>query len=326
MKIAVLSDIHANKPALTAVLNDFSKRGLEQFWCLGDMIGYYCDPVEPLMFVKRYVDMDDWVMGNHEVMLADLILTQDVKRNPGVKGIDVQMKGGNIRVRGEFQSLDDWQMTNGTPIKCIELNRAELDAHEESTQFWRSFFTLDRMKPRCKHINGRDHVRVHASQHNFTGRYIFSWQDEILLPKEFQALDENKGDSQSPQTLWYGHTHVPTLVLGQRNANGGYDADAVFVETGKTYSLGESNALINPGSVGQPRDGDRRASYAILDTDSQAVTFIRVEYPYQETAYRLLTKGYPESLARRLLDAPPVKEMPEVWKNHHAQNGKNNHE
>ncbi|MBL0344128.1 hypothetical protein [Candidatus Villigracilis affinis] len=144
------------------------------------------------------------------------------------------------------------------------------------------------------------------------------------MPKEFQALDENKSSSQYPQTFWYGHTQVPTLLFGRRNASDGYDANAVFVEAGKTYALGDSYSLINPGSVGQPRDGDRRASYAILDTDSQEVTFVRVEYPYQETAHRLLTKGYPESLARRLLDAPPVKEMPEVWKNHHSQNGKSN--
>lgn len=322
MKIAVLSDIHANRSALTAVLNDLSERGLDHFWCLGDMIGYYCDPVEPLMFVKRYVDADDWVMGNHEVMLTDLILPQDTERDPNIKGVEIETKGGKIRARGEFMSLEDWQMTNGSPIKCLALNRSELDAHEEATRFWRSSFTRERMKPRRKNINGRDHVRVHASQHNHTGRYVYSWQDEILLPKEFQALEENKGASQSPQTLWYGHTHVPTLVFGRQNGDGRYEADAVFIETEKTYALGDSYALINPGSVGQPRDGDRRASYAILDTDSQSVTFVRVSYSYQETAHRLLTKGYPEALARRLLEAPPVKEMPEVWKNHHAQNGK----
>lgn len=324
MKIAVLSDIHANVFALNAVLSDFSERGLDHFWCLGDMIGYYCDPVEPLMFIKRYVDMDDWVIGNHEVMLADLILPHDFERDPEMKSVEIETKGGRIRVRGEFMSLEDWQMTNETPIKCLELNRSELDAHKEATQFWRSSFTRDRMEPRRKYINGRDHLRVHASQNNHTGRYIFSWQKEILLPKEFQALDENKSDSPNPQTLWYGHTHVPTLVFGRRNVNNGYEADAIFVEPGKTYALGDAYALVNPGSVGQPRDGDRRASYAILDTDSQEVTFVRVPYAYQDAAHRLLTKGYPDSLARRLLEAPPVKEMPEVWKNHHAQNGKSN--
>lgn len=322
MKIAILSDIHANKAALTAVLKDFSERGLEHFWCLGDMVGYNCDPVEPLMFVKNYVDMDDWVMGNHEVMLADMILPRDVELDPTMKSVEIETKGGNIRVRCEFQSLEDWQMTNGTPIRALELNRSELDAHEEATQFWRSSFTLDHMKPRRKHINGRDHVRVHASQYNHTGRYLYSWQEEILLPKEIQALDENKGASQSPQTLWFGHTHVPTLVFGRHNENGGYDASAVFIEFEKAYELRDLYALINPGSVGQPRDGDRRASYAILDTDSQEVTFVRIPYAYQETAHRLLAKGYPESLVRRLLEAPPVKEIPEVWRNHYAQNGK----
>lgn len=323
MKIAVLSDIHANKLALTAVLDDCNERGLKHFWCLGDMVGYGCDPIEPLMFVKRYVNMDDWVMGNHDAMLADLVLPQDFEREPNVKSLDIETKGGQIRVRGQFQSIEDWRATNGTPIRALELNRKALDAHAEATQFWRSAFAVERMNPRRKEINGREHVRVHASQHNYIGLYIYSWYKEILLPNEFQALDENKGASQSPQTLWFGHTHVPTLVLGRHNIDGGYNADPVFIETGKTYPLGDSYAMINPGSVGQPRDGDQRASYAILDTDSQAVTFIRVSYSYQDAAHRLLTQEYPESLVQRLLEAPPTKDMPEVWKNHHIQNRSN---
>jgi predicted phosphodiesterase len=319
MKIAVFSDIHANEPALMAVYQDASARGVDKFWCLGDMIGYYTDPVEPLMFVKRYVDDDDWVMGNHDAMLADLILPQD---DPSIKSAEIESKGGRIRVRGQYQSIEDWQMTNATPIKALGLNRVELDAHAEASRFWRDSFTLDRMKPRRKNLNGRDHVRVHASLRNHTGRYVFGWQHEILIPKEFQALEEDCNGSSVPQTLWFGHTHVPTLVFGRKNG-GEYDADAVFIEFGKPYRLENRWALINPGSVGQSRDGDRRAAYAILDTDAQAVTFIRVEYAYQDTARRLLMKGYPDALVTKLLTAPPVKEMPEVWKNHHARNGRN---
>ncbi|GAB4539570.1 MAG: metallophosphoesterase family protein [Anaerolineales bacterium] len=320
MNIAVLSDLHANLPALRAVLDDLAARDIEQMWCLGDMVGYYSDPVEPLMFVKRYVDSDDWVMGNHDAMLADLILPQDERDAPNLRGIDIDSKGGKIRVRGQFLAPEDWAMTNATPIKALELNRKELDSHEEATDFWRSQFTLERAKPRRKHLDGRDYIRVHASQHNYVGRYIYSWHDEILLPKEFQALEENKGASTAPQTLCFGHTHVPTLVLGAQNGDAPR-VESVFIKTGESYPLGKRSALINPGSVGQSRDGDRRASYAILDSESQTVTFIRVAYPYQETAHRLLQKGYPEGLAKKLLEAPPVKEMPDVWKNHHAQNG-----
>lgn len=304
-----------------SVLNDASGRDVEQFWCLGDMVGYGCDPIEPLMFVKNHVDADDWVMGNHDAMLADLVLPQDIEHDPNIKTVELETKVGKAHVRGELLSLDDWKMTNSTPIQCIELNRAELDTHADVTHFWRSSFTRERTKPRRRHINGRDHTRVHASQHNPIGRYLYGWQHEILLPKEFQALEENRGGSQAPQTLWYGHTHVPTLVFGRRAQDDSFSIHPIFIEFGKPYALENEQALINPGSVGQPRDGDRRTAYAILDTDSQEVTFIRVDYPYKEMARRLLTKGYPESLARKLLDASPVKEMPEAWRQHHVRNG-----
>jgi len=315
MKIAIFSDLHANLPALRAVLEDVSNREIDSFWCLGDMVGYYTDPVEPLMFVKRNVDEDDWVMGNHDAMLADLLLPGD-----DADGVEIETKGGKIRAHAKFLTPEDWQGTNATPIQALKLNRLELDLHAESTEFWRNQFTSQRIKPRRKNLNGRDYVRVHASQNNYLGRYIYSWQDEILLPKEFETLNANKGNSIFPQTLCFGHTHVPTLVFGEKNKNE-FKTESVFVIPEKTYLLGARWALINPGSIGQSRDGDRRASYAILDTDAQAVTFIRVEYPYRETAHRLLQKGYPEGLAKKLLEAPPVREMPEVWKNHHAQSG-----
>jgi diadenosine tetraphosphatase ApaH/serine/threonine PP2A family protein phosphatase len=58
--------------------------------------------------------------------------------------------------------------------------------------------------------------------------------------------------------------------------------------------------LINPGSVGQPRDGDPRAAYAILDDEAQELTMIRVRYPVEEAQSKILAAGLPPSLANRL--------------------------
>jgi predicted phosphodiesterase len=320
MRLAVLSDIHANLLALEAVLNDAAERGAERFWCLGDMVGYYTDPVEALMFVKNYVDPDDWVMGNHDAMLADLIFPQDADFHS--EGVELMSKAGPIRVRARFLSREDWQKTGASPIRALQINRRELDEHVGATVFWRSQFTEERMAPRRVQLNGREYIRAHASLHGFVTRYIYPWQKEIHLPEELAALEATRM-SNAPQTLFFGHTHVPTLVLGEKNEKHGkgFNIEAVFLEFFKPYSLDGRWALINPGSVGQPRDGDRRASYVILDTDTHQVSFIRVEYPYRETAHRLLQKGYPGTLATRLLECPPVKEMPDLWKNHYAKNG-----
>ncbi|MEO2151613.1 MAG: metallophosphoesterase, partial [Thermococcus sp.] len=58
----------------------------------------------------------------------------------------------------------------------------------------------------------------------------------------------------------------------------------------------------NPGSVGQPRDGDWRASYALMDTEREEVTFHRVEYDVEESARKIIEAGLPRFLADRLFE------------------------
>jgi diadenosine tetraphosphatase ApaH/serine/threonine PP2A family protein phosphatase len=62
----------------------------------------------------------------------------------------------------------------------------------------------------------------------------------------------------------------------------------------------EGRYLVNVGSVGQPRDGDSRAAYGIVDTDDRAVTFVRLDYPVDRAQERIRAAGLPEPLAARL--------------------------
>jgi diadenosine tetraphosphatase ApaH/serine/threonine PP2A family protein phosphatase len=91
-----------------------------------------------------------------------------------------------------------------------------------------------------------------------------------------------------------GHTHVPALF--QLGADG---AKATHLVEGTAYRL-EERTLINAGSVGQPRDGDARAAYAVLDTDAGTVTFYRASYRVDETQRRIRARGLPEMFADRL--------------------------
>jgi diadenosine tetraphosphatase ApaH/serine/threonine PP2A family protein phosphatase len=63
---------------------------------------------------------------------------------------------------------------------------------------------------------------------------------------------------------------------------------------------GDERYFINPGSVGQPRDGDPRAAYAILDTSAQQITFGRVTYDIASTQQQMLEHNLPLMLVRRL--------------------------
>jgi len=91
-----------------------------------------------------------------------------------------------------------------------------------------------------------------------------------------------------------GHTHIPALF--HLAADG---ARATHVAEGTAYRL-DARTLVNAGSVGQPRDGDPRASFAVLDTEAGTVTFYRASYRIDETQRRIRARGLPEMFADRL--------------------------
>jgi diadenosine tetraphosphatase ApaH/serine/threonine PP2A family protein phosphatase len=89
-----------------------------------------------------------------------------------------------------------------------------------------------------------------------------------------------------------GHTHVPVVIGEDLSIN-------TFRNPHRTPS-DKCRFLINVGSVGQPRDGDPRAAFGLLDTKSWTYELIRVDYDVEGTAAAILNAGLPEALARRL--------------------------
>jgi predicted phosphodiesterase len=113
------------------------------------------------------------------------------------------------------------------------------------------------------------------------------------LPDASHALDA----AARPLCL-FGHTHLP--VVYRRDAGG--DAGLVPSVDDQLQLPLEADAryLINPGSVGQPRDGDPRAAFAIYDAERRLMTLSRVRYPVELAQKRIFDAGLPASLAHRL--------------------------
>jgi diadenosine tetraphosphatase ApaH/serine/threonine PP2A family protein phosphatase len=100
---------------------------------------------------------------------------------------------------------------------------------------------------------------------------------------------------QDDRVCLIGHTHVACFFERRDGSVRGEIAPA-----GTTLELDGSEWIINPGSVGQPRDGDPRAAYALLDTERWTVSFERVPYPVDEAAEAIVAAGLPVDLAQRL--------------------------
>jgi diadenosine tetraphosphatase ApaH/serine/threonine PP2A family protein phosphatase len=140
---------------------------------------------------------------------------------------------------------------------------------------------LDRLEP-----EGASHGvgLYHASARDPIWEYVLS--DEAALA----TLEL----SDSPLVL-VGHSHVALRVVESSNELAGGLAPA-----DTELELGGVRALLNPGSVGQPRDGDPRAAYLLLDLDAEHADFRRVEYDVKRTQSEIREAGLPEMLAGRL--------------------------
>jgi diadenosine tetraphosphatase ApaH/serine/threonine PP2A family protein phosphatase len=125
-------------------------------------------------------------------------------------------------------------------------------------------------------------------------------EDEYLLASDNAAVSAVV--TQVPITF-FGHTHMQggfRISDGQEatfRPEHDEDGDVVNFE----YPLARTGKyLINPGSVGQPRDGDWRAAFALYDSDARSVNFFRVKYDVEKAAQRIREAGLPDRLADRL--------------------------
>ena len=94
-----------------------------------------------------------------------------------------------------------------------------------------------------------------------------------------------------------GHTHLPAAFSWR---DGSTRVDAREPRAGERIDLSHGRVLLNPGSVGQPRDGDPRAAWVLLDLDARTATYRRTRYDVTETQRRMRRRGLPTFLAERL--------------------------
>jgi predicted phosphodiesterase len=238
MRVAVLSDIHANLAALEAVLAAIDADAPDEIWCLGDLVGYgprpseCCDAVE----VRARICL----AGNHDLAVVEKIDLLDFSGEAGVAARWTQ-----------------------------EVLTAPARAY------------LERLEP----VGSADGVSLfHASARDPVWEYVLS--DE--------AAEATLALTDTPLVL-VGHSHAALQVsLRDGVLDGGLAPD------GTELDLAGRRFLLNPGSVGQPRDGDPRAAYLLLDLDADRASFRRVEYDIARTQAEILEAGLPEPLALRL--------------------------
>jgi predicted phosphodiesterase len=252
VRLAIISDIHANLPALEAVLADVEGAGVDELWCLGDVVGYGAHPDECASLVAERCAL--CLVGNHD-----------------------------LAVLGE---LDD---SSFSPAAAAAVRWTRETARPETIEFLRGLKPAD---------ENRDVALYHASPRDPVWEYVL-WPDQAA---ECIAVQETR-------ISLVGHSHVALFFVmagdgDPRHTGQPLDpqgtAQGAQARAGTRLDLSEGRWLINPGSVGQPRDGDPRAAWMELDTDAWEAAYHRVDYEIERAAEAIAANELPEHLAKRL--------------------------
>ena len=236
MRIAVLSDIHANITALNAVIADAGT--VDGIWHLGDVVGY---GPEPDAVVDRLRELGAvGVRGNHDAAACG--------------GPEIEWFNPDAR-------------------RAMEWTRAAIG---DATATW-----LAALPERLVHEGSE---LVHGSPREPIWEYVTSTG---VARANLGVLEAQVG--------LHGHTHVPIAWIED---DGGIQRHQPG--RGSSLELRGRRALINPGSVGQPRDGDPDASYAIIDPVAGSVSWHRVAYDVGSVQRAMRGAGLPVSLSARL--------------------------
>ena len=238
MRVAVISDIHGNHQALTAVLEAVDAESPDALWCLGDLVGYGARPNDCTRTAAARAAV--CLVGNHDL---------------GVLG---RLDLGDFS--GDAGTAARWTQTVLEDEPRAFLERLAPDAEQPGAELF------------------------HASARDPVWEYVLS---EDAAAASLQAT--------SAPLVLVGHSHVP-LALRQE----GRSVEGGVARGGTEIELGDGRWLLNPGSVGQPRDGDPRAAWLLLDLDRGTASFRRLEYDVAATQAEIRDAGLPEPLAARL--------------------------
>jgi diadenosine tetraphosphatase ApaH/serine/threonine PP2A family protein phosphatase len=128
-----------------------------------------------------------------------------------------------------------------------------------------------------------------------------TFDEDVYVFDDLDALRSLRS-ARRPLCL-YGHTHIPAIFQLTGDRNRSTSLDLLGPPRGPSFSLavdGDAQYLVNCGAVGQPRDGDARAAYGVVDTDARSVAILRARYNVAAAQAKIVAAGLPEVLAQRL--------------------------
>lgn len=242
---ALISDLHSNIEALTAVFERIDSLGVQEVNCLGDIVGYGADPGPCIELVMQRCTWT--IMGNHD--------------------------------HGLFHDPRDF---NPIAAEALRYSRQQLKPSLFSPKRKRMWQFLEGLPDR---MEAHGYLFFHGSPRNPIMEYVLK-SDGFLEPDKMTAIF-----AEIDRPCFVGHTHWPGVH--HQNLKFTQATDEV-----REIELPHEPAVVNVGSVGQPRDGDPRSCFVVVH--GRKVEYHRVRYDYRKTQAKILNAGLHPALADRL--------------------------
>lgn len=242
MRYLIFTDIHGNLEAFLAFLKFASRRKIDHYLFLGDLVGYGASPNEIIQKIRRLKPLS-MIRGNHD---------------KAVCGLDAVQTFNPIAASAIHWTIE--HLTRASSQYLCKLQKGPL-------------------------VINKDIMICHGAPFD-EDHYIFG---EFDASEAFYHI--------TTQICFFGHTHFPFVYQEKDHFVEGTflsgDANEIKIEKGVRY-------LINPGSIGQPRDRNPHAGCAIYDTKARKVKFYRIPYDIETAQKKIIRAGLPSALAERL--------------------------
>jgi len=283
MRVLIVSDIHGNLVALETVLAAV-KGHYDVIWCLGDIIGYGPRPNECIELIQSEAQI--CVMGNHDWATLGL---------PGINVDDFNPQARSAVIWTREQLSDPCRKYLGAlpyaPIRPPNLNNFLITHASPREPVWEYILTpsiaMENFSVFLEHICLVGHTHKPA---------IYRWQ---LTENQNIVTSAVPGQSLANNKSGFGNVAQNDVA----NIEWVATVDQILPEVGAKIALNPTDSerlIVNPGSVGQPRDNDPRAAYAILDLEEMTWQYERISYPIELTQAQMKEANLPKRLIDRL--------------------------
>jgi diadenosine tetraphosphatase ApaH/serine/threonine PP2A family protein phosphatase len=245
MRLALLTDLHANREAVEACLAHAEGQRVDQYAFMGDFVGYGADPAWVVQTVMDYVGRGAVaVQGNHDYSVV---------------------RPTRPQMHAEAREVIEWTRSQLDPGQMAFLADLPL-----TQQHGNAFF-------------------VHASAWE-----PIRWEYVTGVEEAERSLKASRS-----RIVFSGHVHAPALYRRADDGRMGHHVP----QAGRRIALQPQHQyLVLPGAVGQPRDQNNAACYAVFDDEDRSITYFRIPYDHGAAARKVIAAGLPIVFAMRLVE------------------------